>query len=132
MKSKILLDSDFIIALIKEDDSNNVQAVRKLQRFSSSLFYVSSYVIPEVATVLSSKVSQSYAQAFLKEARGAYLELESATHELVHKTDQLFIQQIIKKTSWIDCHNVVCVSEFQLDGILSFDSFYKKAGVKML
>ena len=35
---------------------------------------------------------------------------------------------ILKKkgTSWIDCLNIVSVKTYNLDGILSFDKFYKK------
>ena len=40
--------------------------------------------------------------------------------------DELFISVKKKGTSWIDCLNVIMVKFYKLDGILSFDNFYKK------
>jgi len=45
--------------------------------------------------------------------------------------DELFATQGAKGTSWIDCLNVVVVKNYKLDGMLSFDAFYKKQGIAL-
>jgi len=127
---KILLDSDFLIALIKEDDKNHLNALKKLNQLKGALIFVTPFTIPETATVLSYKVSQKAAKKFLKIARKKLTELP-LNREIITLTDKIFLAQNKKKTSWIDCLNVAVIKFYKLDGILSYDKFYSKIGIKM-
>jgi predicted nucleic acid-binding protein len=66
---RLLIDTDFLIALIKEDDKNHSKAIRKLEGIKDAFISITPFTIPETATVLSYKVSQKSAKEFLKEAR---------------------------------------------------------------
>lgn len=129
MINKYLVDSDFIIAYIHSNESNHKVALKKFSLLSNSFLYVSHYVPIEVTTVLSYKYSQQFAIDFLMGISQSFIILDSVTPDLVQDTHELFYKQTRKKTSWIDCHNAVCVNHFKMKAILSFDSFYRKIGI---
>jgi len=45
------------------------------------------------------------------------------------EADKIFLSRKEKGISWIDCFNAAAVKIYKLDGILSFDKFYKKVGI---
>lgn len=127
----VLIDADFLVALLKEVDTNHRKAIEKYHYYRSISFVTTPFTIPEVATVLSNRVSHTIAKKFVVEARSQpYLEI-FLSQELIAKTDQIFLSQSKKGISWIDCFNVAVIKTYQLDGILSFDSFYRKQSVKV-
>jgi predicted nucleic acid-binding protein len=80
--------------------------------------------------VLSYKVSHTAAKNFLKKSRGLFVELP-LNEEVITLADKIFLSQNKKGTSWIDCLNIAFIKYYYLDGILSFDKFYKKLGVEI-
>jgi predicted nucleic acid-binding protein len=52
--------------------------------------------------------------------------------EIVSLADKIFLAQNKKGISWIDCLNGAIVKYYKLDGILSFDKFYSKIGIKQV
>lgn len=127
---RILLDADFLVALAKVDDLNHARAISIAKELQGSFFFTTFFTIPETTTVLSYKISQDAAKKFLAEARKMNVVELSFDKRISDFTDELFLSIKSKGTSWIDCLNVVYTKEYQLDGILSFDKFYKKQGVK--
>jgi len=128
---RLLIDTDFLIALIKEDDKNHSRAISKLEGIKDSFIFITPFTIPETATVLSYKVSQKSAKEFLKEARKKFVELP-LNEEIVALADKIFLAQNKKGISWIDCLNAATVKYYKLDGILSFDKFYYKIGTRQV
>lgn len=134
MQKKVLVDADGLIALAKKDDSNHKKAVRisgKLEKVESSLF-VSPFAIGEAATALSRRADQFSAIKFLQFIRQKQLEELSFTEEAKEKTDEIFLAQSKKGTSWFDCANAALIKIYSLNSIFSFDKFYKQVGIKML
>jgi len=127
---KILVDTDFLIALIKIDDKNHLKAIDKIQKTKEAKVFITPFTIPETVTVLSCKVSHIAAKNFLKTARNKFSELP-LNEEIIASTDKIFLSQNKKGTSWIDCLNVALIKYYKLDGILSFDKFYLKLGVNV-
>jgi len=127
---QLLIDTDFLIALIKEDDKNHLRSVNKLRVLKDALIFITPFTIPETVTVLSYKVSQKSAQKFLKEAREKFVELP-LNEEVIASTDKIFLTQNKKGISWIDCLNVAIVKYYKLEGILSYDKFYSRVGIKL-
>jgi len=127
---KILVDADALVALAKEDDSNHQKAIKIAQRLKKETLCITPLTIPEAATVLSYRVSQKAARQFLKEAKERRLIELSLTPLLVQLTDEIFLKQKKKGTSWIDCLNVTTIKTHHLDGIFSFDKFYSKFDFK--
>jgi predicted nucleic acid-binding protein len=127
---KILVDTDFLIALIKIDDKNHLKAIDKVQKIKEAKVFITPFTIPETVTVLSYKVSHTAAKNFLKVARNKLPELP-LNEEIIASADKIFLSQNKKGTSWIDCLNVALIKYYKLDGILSFDKFYLKLGVNV-
>jgi predicted nucleic acid-binding protein len=127
---KILVDTDFLIALIKIDDKNHLKAIDKVQKIKEAKVFITPFTIPETVTVLSYKVSHTAAKNFLKVARNKFSELP-LNEEIIASADKIFLSQNKKGTSWIDCLNVALIKYYKLDGILSFDKFYLKLGVNV-
>ena len=126
---KLLLDADFLVALVKEDDANHLRAVAKAKELKEASLFVTCFTVPEAATVLSYKVSHSAAKKFLEETRKkSFLELPF-DQETARAADRIFLSQSRKGTSWIDCYNAAIIKAYSLGGILSFDKFYRKIGI---
>jgi predicted nucleic acid-binding protein len=128
---RLLVDTDFLIALIKEDDKNHPKAISKLRGLKETLIFVNPFIIPETAIVLFYKVSQKSAKKFLREARRTFVELP-LKEEIITLADKIFLAQNKRGISWIDCLNAAFVKYYKLDGILPFDKFYPKIGVKII
>lgn len=86
---RLLVDTDFLIALIKEDDKNHSKAVSKPKGLKEALIFVTPFTIPETATVLSYKVSQKSAKKFLIKARRKFVELP-LNEEIIALADKFF------------------------------------------
>jgi predicted nucleic acid-binding protein len=127
---KILVDTDFLIALIKIDDKNHLKAIDKVQKIKEAKVFITPFTIPETVTVLFYKVSHTAGKSFLKVARNKLPELP-LNEEIIASADKIFLSQNKKGTSWIDCLNVALIKYYKLDGILSFDKFYLKLGVNV-
>lgn len=123
---KILVDADVLVALVKEDDTNHQKAVKTATKLKKATLYITPFTIPEATTVLSYKLSQQAAKKFLKNARRRKLIELKLTPSVIRWTDQIFLQQTKKGISWIDCLNIAMVKVHKLNGIFSFDKFYKK------
>lgn len=129
---KALADADFLVALAKEDDSNHERALIKLDELADVAIFITPFAIPEAATVLSYKVSHKAAKDFLTALRQKNF-IELPLEKIVSdEADKIFLSRKEKGISWIDCFNAAAVKSYKLDGILSFDKFYKKVGVLTL
>ena len=129
---RALVDADFLVALAKEDDSNHKKALAKLAELADIVVFITPFTVSEAVTVLSYKVSQKVAKDFLASLRQKIfieLPMEKA---VIEEADKIFLSRKEKGISWIDCFNTAAVKIYQLDGILSFDKFYKKVGIQNL
>lgn len=129
---KLLADADFLVALAKEDDSNHEKALSKVAGLKDATIFITPFTVPEAVTVLSYKVSQNAAKAFLtlmRQKNFIELPVDKLTLE---ETDRIFLSRREKGVSWIDCLNAALVKIYRLDGILSFDKFYSKVGITNL
>jgi predicted nucleic acid-binding protein len=61
---KILVDTDFLIALIKIDDKNHLKAIDKVQKIKEAKVFITPFTIPETVTVLSYKVFSYSSEKF--------------------------------------------------------------------
>ncbi len=126
---RALADADFLVALAKKDDSNHGKAFAKLADLKDVVVFITPFTIPEAVTVLSYKVSQKAAKEFLMSLRQKNF-IELPMEKIVsEEADKIFLSRKEKGISWIDCFNAAAVKSYKLDGILSFDKFYKKVGV---
>jgi|SRR3989338_2889920 len=127
---RLLVDADFLISIIKEDDRNHSLSIKKIEGLKTSIVFITPFTIPETVTVLSYKVSHNAAKKFLKEARNKFIEL-SLNENIIELADQIFLSQNADGISWIDCLNAAIVRYYKLEGILSYDKFYPKIGLSL-
>jgi len=130
----VLVDTDALVALAKEDDPNHKKALHIVQSLQDKdcTWYVSPFTIGEVITVVSYKIDQTTAKRVLKELRKQNLNLLTLKDEHIGLADEWFLKQSKKGTSYFDCYNMALLERYekQLNTIFSFDSVYKRNGFK--
>lgn len=131
----VLLDTDALVALVKEDDSNHLKAVAIYQKLKTEKisFFLSPFTTAETATVLSYKLSHQSAKEFLRGMRENDLPV-LALEQDSELADKWFLKQNKKGTSYFDCYNMALLDRYkkQFNAIFSFDSVYKRNGFKLL
>ena len=131
-KNKILIDADALIALYKTNDSLHKKTLALSKKIESCPIYISLFTVPEAATVISYDMSQATASDFLRKVRERKLIWLPFEEKIKLLTDDIFLKQNKKGTSWFDCCNVALFRFYQLDAIFSFDKFYKRVGLKRI
>jgi len=130
---KLLVDSDFFIALYKSDDSNHKAADAILKKvFNQDRLMILDLVIQESVTVISKRMGMDDARIFYKSILQIVNQAIKADDELVDSTWKIFLKQTKKGSSFIDCANLAAIEKYKLDGILSFDKFYPKSLTKSI
>lgn len=127
----VLVDSDAFIAWLVADDllhKEAVEVLRTLQK-NKQTTVTTSLVVAETATVLSNRVGQGQARAFLDFVEK--LPIIHITEDLQREALTLFRKQATKGTSVVDCSNVAVINSFHIASIFSFDGFYRKQGLKI-
>ena len=118
---RILADSDFLIAIFRENDALHTQALRLLKKIQKNKaeLYISNWVRAEAVTVISFRLGMTEARLFadnLQEGVGA-LFVDEVTF---HQSWGLFLSQNKKGSSFVDCSNLILLEKFNFDGIASF------------
>jgi predicted nucleic acid-binding protein len=131
-----LIDSDALIALMKEDDINNIRAKKIFNKVSNLdvMFIMTCYVFSEVVTVLSQRVGYNIALKFIdtvKSSEGG-LRVIYADRMMEDATVEVFKKQSSKNISFVDCLNIAVLKNNYANCIFSFDKVYKKNGCKLL
>lgn len=124
---RVLLDSDWLFASFIKRDPNNNKA-KKLFDFvvtQNPELIVLNLVLQETATVISHRIGQSESLEFLEKVETLKAHRIIVDQELEQKGWEIFKKQTKKGTSFVDCANLAAIELFKLDGILSFDRFYK-------
>ena len=130
----VLVDADALVALAKIDDSNHEKAVNlsnKLQRAGVGYCF-SPFTVAEAATVLSYKTTHQSASEFLKEIRKMDIPVLELPEKYEELSDDWFLKQNKKGTSYFDCYNMTLMERYKLVAIFSFDSIYKRNGFTLL
>jgi len=125
---RVLVDADALYALFLSSDPSHEAAIavmRTLVKEDASL-YISNLVVLEVATLLSYHYDQKLAIQFLDNVEKGGFSKIFIDETLTRQTWALFRKQTRKRTSFVDCSNVVAYEEMKCGAIFSFDKFYKK------
>jgi predicted nucleic acid-binding protein len=133
---KILVDADALIAIMKHDDSNHTVALDHLERLSKLevIFLTTNYVISEVITVLSQRVTHATAIQFIKIIRStdSPFTIHWIDETVEDKAIAIFAEQTSKNVSLVDCTNMALMQLENIDQIFSFDAVYRKNGIMMV
>jgi predicted nucleic acid-binding protein len=104
----VLVDADAFVALAREDDSNHQRAsdICKMLQKKGATYLVSPFAVAEAVTIISHKISQKAAVAFLEEVRTMdNLSEISLPEQCGLLVDAWFRKQKKKGTSYFDCYN---------------------------
>lgn len=130
---KILLDSDALIALYSPLDalSKRAKTIYKRLLEEKAQCFITNLVLQETATVISNKFGQDQSLEFLDRVEKIDIEQIFVNEKLTIKAWQIFKSQKKKGTSFIDCANVAVYHEMGIEGMMSFDKFYQRKGLKV-
>jgi|SRR3989344_1780125 len=133
-RPQILIDTDAIIALTVETDSNHKKAIRIQKKLGNKKtdIKVINLVLHEVITVLSYKISQKEAIKFLNRIRENPPKVIFIDEKLEELAYWEFLNQNKKGTSFIDCANMTVMKNFNITKIFSFDKIYKRNGFELI
>ncbi|OGM24555.1 hypothetical protein A3D00_00780 [Candidatus Woesebacteria bacterium RIFCSPHIGHO2_02_FULL_38_9] len=123
---KFLLDSDFLIALYKPDDSNHKKSKELFKKIQGDELAALNIVFQESTTVVSKKMGMTHAKKFY-DSINRIIEIKiNMNEELEQQSWRMFLKQTKKGTSFVDCANLATTKIYGIDKIASFDKFYPK------
>lgn len=130
---RIFVDTSAIVAVSNLVDPNNILAVEILQKVQVQApeFVISNYVIAEILTVLSQKVSKSDAIQF-KEEKLEKMEVVRINEYLEHQAFEIFKKIKSKNVSFVDCTSFALMQSLGIKTVFTFDKDFKKQGFRIL
>ncbi len=129
---KLLVDSDCLVGALKEGDPHQKSSIKLLKSHGErgDTIYVLNIVLQETATVLSHRTGMNAVRLFLQTLPSLNLQIINLYDSLEKYAWEIFLAQTKKGTSFVDCANLATMEYYKLDGILSFDEFYKDKRMK--
>lgn len=131
---KILLDSDGIISQIKTEDANNflAQEISAKIKDKNALIFIAATTWAEVVTTLQRKYNnRKLAEGLNDWLKMSEVEIISVDGELISLAFKIFLSSQSKQNTFFDAINIAVAKKYQIDAIFSFDSWYKKQGVRL-
>jgi predicted nucleic acid-binding protein len=125
MIKKILCDTDFFIALLIQEDSNNEKATAIINEFSDHIFTYSNLTKYELVTVLSRKLPQKIAIQALEIFEETFEDRFDFDVTLEDKVLDFYKKSLNKNISFFDVACIVQAQNYHWK-ITSFDKFYPK------
>ena len=124
---KYLVDSDFLISFSNPDDSNHKKSHEIYKNMSKDDELIAlNLVFQESTTVVSKRFGMQKAKDFYGMLIKFIVTKINIDEEIEKNAWKIFLKQTQKGTSFIDCANQAVFEKLKLDGILSFDEFYRK------
>ena len=123
MTKKILCDTDFFVALLIADDTNNDKAMKIIQKYSSWEFVYSNLTKYELMTVLSRKLDQKNAVKALNLFEDTFQNMFEFDALLESEIISFYKQSINKNQSFFDITCLIIAKKNNYK-IASFDKFY--------
>jgi len=134
---KIFLDTSALVAYYNKDDSSHEAASQVMNRFLTgevplTKFFISDYVFDETVTVIECVLRRhdlaiEVGEAVRASPRTMMLRVDEPTFEASWK---LF--RNMRDASFTDCTSFVLMKSLGLQAAFTFDSHFKKAGIKTI
>lgn len=133
--SKILLDSDALVAKLEEADAWHEKSLEIFTRLihAKVVFYIAATTISEVVTTIQRRYNRPklstelFHQLLVEE-----INIISVDREVLAAAYKYFAASKSKKNTTFDVINAAVYKKYNLDAIFSFDGFYKKSGLKLV
>jgi len=127
----ILTDSDWLVGLLRIGDPHHKKAklIFDFADSNKAELFALNLVIQETATVLSHRTGMKAVRLFWEKLPKLGLTIIQVDKNLELEAWKIFLKQTKKGTSYVDCANWAAYKVTKLDGIISFDKFYKRMGL---
>lgn len=129
-----IVDSDFLISIIKDDDENHnlsLAITKRLILEEARILYPVSAIV-EAATALSRRYNlPQLAQDLLKTYRDPGMEIITIDSEVFINSIDFFNPKSTKQDTPFDSLILSLATQQKADIILSYDGFYKDKGFKL-
>ncbi len=134
MIKKVVIDSDAIYAIYNLNDPLHSRAIKTLQWLNNNhfqLIYPTSVIFEVMSLfqrVLSTpSVTMKMAELISRDLLIIYI----IDVELLKESAAIFKPAGSKKNTLVDCSVVAIAKKIKVDGVFSYDEFYKKQGLKL-
>jgi predicted nucleic acid-binding protein len=134
---RIFLDTSALVAYYNKDDSTHDSATQVMSRFLTgelplTKFFISDYVFEETVTVIECVLRKhdlavEVGEALRSSPRTMILHVDEPTFEASWK---LFMN--MRDASFTDCTSFALMKSLGLQLAFTFDSHFKKAGIKTI
>lgn len=126
MENKYVIDSSVFIALYYEEDINHKRALEIFEELEMKVLIIHPFVIQEVATVLTYKISKQLANSFLKDLDNSFNTTVSSSS--INYEINFFLKQE-SRLSFTDT-SLIALAKAQDAALITFDkkmlSLYQK------
>lgn len=127
--SKFFIDTNFIIAIFKDFDSNHEKAISNIEIIRENDCYISNGILNEIITILMMRTKN------IELTKKAYRFLND-NFTIINEYDiEIFNDKVFSlfkkynksnyKLSFIDCSIVIIFKHYKLDSVVSFDKRFK-------
>lgn len=129
----IVVDSDAIFAIYNPNDPLNKKAIKIFEQLSARgyNFIYSTSVLFEIVSLFQRVLPTPVVTAKLIEMiKDEQISIYIVDADILREAAILFDPMGSKKNTLIDCSVAVIAKKIKAIGVFSFDSFYKKQGLK--
>lgn len=123
---KYFVDSSYIIALIKEDDSLHNKALKFLDILDSNECYINKLILSEVITVIGNKTDLKTASETYNILNSTFNMINDCYIKNFNEKTMLYYEKFNTKLSFTDCSIITCMESENIKNLISFDNEFKK------
>lgn len=123
---KYFVDSSYIIALIKEDDSLHNEALKFLDILDSNECYINKLIISEVITIIGNKTDLKTASETYNLLNSTFNVVNDCSIKNFNEKTMLYYEKFNTKLSFTDCSIITCMESENIKNLISFDNEFKK------
>ena len=133
MTKTVVVDSDAIFALYNPNDPLNAKATKTFQQLITQgfkLVYPISVLFETVSLFQRVLPVPAVTSQLISMIKNEEMLIYVVDADLLKEAALLFDPAGTKKNTLIDCSVIAVVKKIKADGVFSYDSFYRKHGLK--
>ena len=123
---KYFVDSSYIIALIKEDDSLHGKSLEFLDLLDSNDCYINDLILNEVITVIGNKIDLKTANLAYGLLNSTFNIINGCSIKNFNEKTMIHYNKFSTKLSFTDCSIITCMKSENIKNLISFDNEFKK------
>lgn len=126
---KYFVDSSYIIALVKEDDSLHEKSLEFLDLLDSNECYINDLIISEVVTVIGNKINLKTASLAYNILNSTFNIINNCSIKNFNDITMIHYEKFNTKLSFTDCSIITCMESENIENLISFDNEFKNVNL---